>query len=446
MLNNFLNLFSDYEGFVILMIGLVLFIGLCVCSFASRYMKGDAKYHYFFIQLALLIFAVSIMIVANNLILFFIAWCMSNALLVSLMIHKSSWKAAKASGMLAAKNYFLGACCIGSAFTIFYLVTGEISINTIIHQNADSNLMLLALVLMLIGAMTQSAIWPFHRWLVSSLNSPTPVSAIMHAGLVNGGGFLLVRFAHLYLQHSRLLTVIFVIGLLTALLGTLWKLMQSDVKRMLACSTMGQMGFMLLQCGLGLFPAAVAHLVWHGMFKAYLFLGSGSAAQEKRFDLHYPPKLSVFICALFCGFFGSLAFAYVTSKSWLAGDTTLVLTFIAFLTSSQLALPMLQVKPFQKLPLVLMATTIIGFCYGFSVQLIAWVMEPMSITKPQTLNAVHIIGIIILTLAWFSMLFFKHKTKAIRLPAWMLRAYVAALNASQPCPKTVTSHRNQYQY
>ena len=107
----------------------------------------------------------------------------------------------------------------------------------------------------------------------------------MHAGLINGGGFLLARFAPMLAIQPPILNLIFIAGITTALLGTLWKLMQSDVKRMLACSTMGQMGFMIAQCGLGLFPAAVAHLSWHGLFKAYLFLSTGSAAKEKRLDL-----------------------------------------------------------------------------------------------------------------------------------------------------------------
>jgi NAD(P)H-quinone oxidoreductase subunit 5 len=301
-------------------------------------------------------------------------------------------------------------------------------------------------VLLLIGAMTQSAIWPFHRWLTSSLNSPTPVSAIMHAGLVNGGGFLLTRFAPLYLEHSTLLTVIFAIGLVSALLGTLWKLMQSDVKRMLACSTMGQMGFMLIQCGLGLFPAAVAHLVWHGMFKAYLFLASGGAAQEKRFDLSYPPNPFTFICALICGVIGSIGFSYATCKSWFADDTTLLLMVVAFLAASQFALSILCHKIRQKIPLALAATILMGLVYGSSVRLIEWMMEPMLLMHPQPLNALHIAGIIVLTLTWLLFLFIRNKDKTIESPAWILKGYVKSLNASQPHPPTVTTHRNHYQY
>lgn len=429
-----------------IMIALVFFIGVCVGSFAYRYMKGDTQYRSFFTHLTLLIGVLSVMVSADNLALLLGAWCISNLLLVRLMIHKSGWKAAKNAGILAAKNQALGALSIAISFGLLYNASGETSIQALVHQSSSSPLILHALIFLLIGAMTQSAIWPFHKWLVSSLNSPTPVSAIMHAGLVNGGGFLLARFAPLYFDHSMLLTTIFVIGLSSALIGTLWKLMQSDVKRMLGCSTMGQMGFMLAQCGLGLFPAAVAHLVWHGMFKAYLFLASGSAAQERRFDLGYPPKPFTFCLALICGAAGSLGFSYGSGKSWFAGDTTLVLMVVAFVTASQFALPMLRQKTPQILPLALMATTVVGFAYGGSVNLICWVMEPMRLMQPQPLNGLHVAGIIALTLAWLSILFVRNNKKTDKLPVWMLKNYVAALNASQPHPDTVTAHRNSYQY
>lgn len=428
------------------MIALVAFISVCVGSFAWRYMKGDTQHPAFFIQLGLLVASLSAMVSADHLAVLLAAWCISNMLLVRLMVHKKCWKAAKASGRLAARNYILGSACIAGAFAMFYSATGQAGIQALLHKPVESSLMLPALALLLIGAMTQSASWPFHRWLTSSLNSPTPVSAIMHAGLVNGGGFLLARFAPLYLNHSALLTAIFVIGITTALLGTLWKLMQSDVKRMLACSTMGQMGFMLAQCGLGLFPAAVAHLVWHGMFKAYLFLASGGAAQEKRFDLGYPPRPFTFFCALICGVAGSLGFASASGKSWLAADTTLVLMVAALLSATQFALPMLRHKPLHTLPLALTATILVGLAYGGSVHLIVWGMEPMHLMQPQPLNGWHIVGIIALTVAWLLVLFLRHHQKAAQPPAWMLKNYVSALNASQPHPTTVTAHRNHYQY
>lgn len=446
MLNSFLSFSSSWDRLAIIMMTLVVFIGLCIGSFATRYMRGDIKYRAFFTQLILLIVSVCIMVSTDNLFIFLIAWCLNNILLVRLMIHKSSWKAAKASGIMAAKNYCLGACFLISAFIIFYSVTGELSIHKILLESTQSMSITIALVLILIAAMTQSAIWPFHRWLISSLNSPTPVSAIMHAGLINGGGFLLVRFAPLYLQNSTLLTVIFAIGFITAILGTLWKLMQNDVKRMLACSTMAQMGFMVAQCGLGLFPAAIVHLVWHGMFKAYLFLASGSAAQEKRLDLGYPPKLSTLICALLGGLTGSLSFGYVTGKSWLTGDTTLVLMVATFIAASQFALTILQVNPLKRIFLTFISTAIVGLFYGFSIQIISWILEPMRLMQPQILNIFHIMGIITLMLAWLAILFLRNVAKPANFPSWILKCYVATLNASQPHCDTITAHRNHYQY
>lgn len=430
----------------ITLIALVVFIGVCVGSFAYRYLKGDTHYRLFFIRLAALIGSVMIMVSADHLLLLLVAWCLSNGLLVRLMIHKTNWKAAKAAGLLATKNFIWGAVCVASAFILFYTETGETSIQALVHQPTLYSTTLLALGLLLMGAMTQSAIWPFHRWLLSSLNSPTPVSAIMHAGLINGGGFLLARFAPLYLKNPALLTVLVVLGLCTALLGTLWKLMQPDVKRMLACSTMGQMGFMVVQCGLGLFPAAVAHLVWHGLFKAYLFLSSGSAAQEKRVDQGYPPSPIAFSGALVCGLTGSFCFAVSSGKAWMAGDTTLVLIVVAFLTASQFALPMLQSKPLRKLPLVLIGTGLFGVVYGGSIQLITWFMAPMGLMQPQPLNGFHLTGLLALTLAWLSRLFLRTPEQTASSPDRMLKGYVTALNASQPHPDTITTHRNQYQY
>jgi len=259
---------------------------------------------------------------------------------------------------------------------------------------------------------------------------------------------VLARFAPLYLQATDLLTIFFILGLLTALVGTLWKLMQSDVKRMLACSTMGQMGFMIAQCGLGLFPAAVAHLCWHGMFKAYLFLASGSAAQEKRFDLQHPPSASVFAAALLCGLAGASTFTWAGNLDFHTGDTTLFLIALCVIAGAQLARPILQHKTaWQAAPLALLVTTTAGALYGFSVHAFKAFLEPLDFMQPQDLNAIHFIGFIILLTAWLLMLFRRPaEGKAASSPAWMLRLYVTILNASQPHPKTVTAHRNDYQY
>ena len=430
------NLFN-FDSLAMIMITLVGFIGVIVAKFSINYMKGDKKYRSFFILLFLLITTIILMVTADHLLVFILAWSLSNFTLVKMMIHKSAWRAAKESGLLTAKTYLLGFVSIFIAFILLYIATGEASIKAIINQKNDSPLILIALIFILIAAMTQSAIWPFHKWLISSLNSPLPVSAIMHAGLVNGGGFLIVRFAPLYLNYPGILNIIFIIGLSTAIMGTLWKLMQSDIKRMLACSTMAQMGFMIAQCGLGLFSAAIAHIILHGLFKSYLFLSTGSAAGEKRLELHYPPSLMSFVCALICGVLGSYIFALISDRAWLTPDTSFLLVSGAFIGATGLALPILRNNLLIKLPLALFATSFAGAIYGLNIRILENILEPLDLFQPQALNILHIIGLVLLALFWLMVIFVRHMSS---------RLYVRALNSSQPNPKTITTHRNYYKY
>lgn len=438
--------FYKFDEMAFIMFVLIAYLGICVASFAARYMRGDAQFGRFFVYFGLLAVSVAVMVSADSLYWLLLAFYVGHVLLVRLMIHKSGWQAAYHSGRLALINYSWSAVFITLAFILFYLSTGAMRVHEVIQHHVQTIPFMLALILLLVAAMMQSAIWPFHRWLLSSLNSPTPVSAIMHAGLINGGGFLLVRFAPLYLQHTTLLAVIFSVGMITAMLGSLWKLMQHDIKRMLACSTMGQMGFMFVQCGSGLFASAVAHLISHALFKAYLFLASSSAAQEQRFKVDYPPRWRVFIYTLVCGIVGSFAFGYSSGNSWFSADTTLVLMVIAFISASQLVIPLLQAHHLRWRGLWAVATaTVTGFIYGANMSFITWVLEPLHLMQPQALNGIYVAGIIALLCAWLAMLLMRGMS-IDKTPPYLLKSYVMALNASQPHPSTITTYRNHYQY
>jgi len=443
-----------FDTLSLIMIGLVGFVGICVAAFSSRYLKGDSQYSNFFIMLALIILSVFVMVSANHIALFLLAWLTSNALLVRLMVYKPNWREARNSGYLAAKSFGLGFICLSAALGLLAFASGEQTIQGLLNTAHNPLILGPALCLILIAAMTQSALWPCHRWLISSLNSPTPVSAIMHAGLVNGGGFLLARFAPLYFTMPDLLTIVFIVGFITAPLGTLWKLMQSDIKRMLACSTMGQMGFMIAQCGMGLFPAAIAHLCWHGLFKAYLFLASGSAAQEQRLDLGYPPSAKEFAIGLICGIFATFAFIVASGKDLFAGDTTLILIALAFMAGTQFALsivksPIVKSPTLYFVPVAIAVTTVMGGLYGLSIYALESLLSTLDIAQPQTLNIFHMLAIGLLILTWLGMLFYRlFYQKADRekeYPKWMIKSYVRMLNASQPHPNTVTAHKNHYQ-
>ncbi|NKB47129.1 MAG: proton-conducting membrane transporter [Legionellales bacterium] len=433
------------DNLSLIMMGLVGFVTISIVSFSSRYLKGDRKQSFFYLNLAILISIIFIMVSADHLFLLLVLWAASNYFLTRLMRHKREWEAARQSSILAIKNFGLGLIFLGSSFSILYIVTGETSIQIMLSKPIETPWVIISGLLMLLATMTQSALWPFHRWLTSSLNSPTPVSAIMHAGLVNGGGFILARFAPMLLEQPVTLNIIFITGVITATLGILWKLMQSDVKRMLACSTMGQMGFMIAQCGLGLFPAAVAHLCWHGLFKAYLFLASGSAAQEQRLDLEYPPSLKHFSMALIGGALGAYMFSLTSGKNIFAADTTLLLILLAMIAGTQFALPILRRHSLVKIPLATLVTALIGALYGLSMCFIEQLLTPLAISNPQPLNGLHLLALFVLTGAWLAILFGRHP-KQKQIPTWMLKIYVRMLNASQPHPKTVTAHRNQYQF
>ena len=137
-------------------------------------------------------------------------------------------------------------------------------------------------LLVALAAFARSAQFPLHTWLPYTMEGPTPVSALMHAGIVNAGGFLINRFAPLFVHTSVVLHVIFAVGLVTAVLGSILMLTQNDIKKALGYSTMGQMGFMFVECGVGAFSLAIYHLIAHGMFKGTLFLGAGSVIGNAR--------------------------------------------------------------------------------------------------------------------------------------------------------------------
>lgn len=444
--------FSDYikhffhvDALSMVIMGLVAFVSISIGSFSIRYMKGDRRHKSFFINLSALVLGVFLMVSSDHILLFLFSWIGSNVLLSRLMLHKKDWEAARQSSILALKNFALGFLFLGAALLVLYVVTGETSIQAILVKSIETKWIITSSVLLLLAAMTQSALWPFHKWLTSSLNSPTPVSAIMHAGLVNGGGFLLARFAPLLVTQPIVLNIIFVVGIITALMGTLWKLMQSDIKRMLASSTMGQMGFMIAQCGLGLFPAAVAHLCWHGLFKAYLFLASGSAAKEKRLDLDYPPSFKHFSLALLCGALAAYMFTIASGKQLWVLDTTLFLTLLAMIAGAQFALPILRGNGKTKILLAVVTTSIMGSFYGLSVHLIEEALAPLAIFVPQPINILHFTAAILLTGSWLAMLFIRPNHQNAH-PNWALKYYVQMLNASQPHPKTITAHRNKYKF
>jgi NAD(P)H-quinone oxidoreductase subunit 5 len=150
-----------------------------------------------------------------------------------------------------------------------------------------------AAVLTVIAAALKSAQFPFHGWLIQVMEAPTPVSALLHAGIVNAGAFLVIRMSPVVSYSATALGLLAVIGLITLALAALVMLTQTSVKVSLAWSTTAQMGFMLLECGLGLYSLAMLHLVAHSLYKAHAFLASGSVVDGFRAPaIDYNPSKS----------------------------------------------------------------------------------------------------------------------------------------------------------
>ncbi len=443
-----LYLWINANTLSLLLCSLVLLVSFVVHRFSLRYMHGDRLYRRFFILLSLLTLNAQVMALADNLFLFWGTWSISNMILVLLMVHKKDWAASKNSGLLAFYTLAPGSICLFIAFIILMLTYSTNSIQALIQQSDVTHLsaLYLSMSFILIAALTQSAIYPFHRWLISSLNSPTPVSALMHAGLVNGGGILLVKFAPLMILHQGLLTLLFLLGASSALLGTIWKLMQHDIKKMLACSTMAQMGFMMMQCGVGLFAAAIAHLCWHGLFKAYLFLSSGSTLMQTKSDSKTSDaSLVVIMASVIGGVVAMSTFAFTTDKSFSLVDANAFVLFFAFIAGTQLMLTWVRSQQtFLSLATGLLLASFSGFMYGWSIHLIECLLPNISALPAYRLSLLHWGVMALFGALWVVFNLGLHqKLGQSRLGCWL---YMNLFNASQPSVKTVTALRRDYNY
>lgn len=292
--------------------------------------------------------------------------------------------------------------------------------------------------------MIQSALVPFHQWLISSMTAPTPVSAFMHAGLVNAGGILVARFAPVVFDLSTVMLVLVVVGGASALLGQAWMLVQTDIKRQLGCSTVAQMGFMILQCGLGFVPAAITHLILHGFYKAYLFLGSGSVVEHKRprapsASESGPSALLSGAVALGTGLGGGALFAVLTGKPLTVLSSGLLLVFfvvLAVLHATNTLIRRTSLTPLARLvavpAAVLPALGIYAGVYNAVKGLLADV--PMLVV-PAQLSVVHIALVLVFILAYIAVERGLHRSSS--------RLYVALLNSSRPLPATVVDTRQR---
>lgn len=284
------------------MLTLITGVSTLVHLYSARYMSGDPGYARFFAKLGLITAFLTVFVMAGDLIVLYLAWeLVTLALALLLLDQAGAVPGARRSARRAVLIHRIG----GAGFLLGVIAAVELYGTSDLHdlfvamtaQPLDVNLLAwaglagpeiaaptLIAVLILIGAMSMSAQVPFHAWLPETMDAPTPVSALMHAGIINAGGFLLMRLSPIYSLSPEALQLVFLVGAVTAVFGSAVMLTQTDVKRTLGYSTMGQMGFMMMEAGLGAFALAIFHLIAHGLFKASLFMGSGSVIHAARRD------------------------------------------------------------------------------------------------------------------------------------------------------------------
>jgi NAD(P)H-quinone oxidoreductase subunit 5 len=265
------------------MLLLVAFVGWIVVRYARTYLDGEMRQGAFTGLLCVALAAVLLLVQAGNLVQLVAAWIATSVALHHLLLfypdRQAAQRAARKKGMFST----IGALALLFAITLIWVRFGTSDIATInrLARTADSSwLILVAAGLLALAALLKSAQFPTHGWLTEVMEAPTPVSALLHAGVINGGGFLLIRFADVLLSAPGVLAVLAMLGGFTALFGALVMLTQPAVKTSLAWSTVAQMGFMMLQCGLALFPLALLHIVAHSLYKAHAFLASGGAVEQ----------------------------------------------------------------------------------------------------------------------------------------------------------------------
>lgn len=261
----------------------VLTIGLIVQRYSVRYLLGDLHYRKYFALLTMTTSADALAWLSNDLRFLLVCWGVTLLGLTLLIGLKKEWQVARRAATYTGKMFALSWFILLIVIIWVTQTTGHWRLSEILAENSLAQFgtweKTCINLLFILSVMIPAAQWPFQRWLLDSVVAPTPISAVMHAGIVNAGGIMLTRFAPFFSGDPAQIVLLVIAGL-SVLIGTGMMLVQVDYKRQLVGSTIAQMGFMLIQCALGAYLAAIIHAILHGLFKSTLFLQSGSAIRQ----------------------------------------------------------------------------------------------------------------------------------------------------------------------
>jgi NADH-quinone oxidoreductase subunit L len=270
------------DGLSLTMLGVITGVGFFIHLFASWYMRGEVGYERFFSYMNLFVASMVLLVLGDNLALLYLGW--EGVGLCSYLLI-GFYYSDRANGKAAIKAFTVtrvGDVFMAIGIFILFQQLGTLNIQKILelapqHWQTGDTMVVLAALMLLGGAVGKSAQLPLQTWLADAMAGPTPVSALIHAAtMVTAGVYLISRTHTIFELAPDILFLVSAIGAITLLLAGFSALVQTDIKRILAYSTMSQIGYMFLALGVGAWDAAVFHLMTHAFFKALLFLGSGA--------------------------------------------------------------------------------------------------------------------------------------------------------------------------
>ncbi|HWU34107.1 MAG TPA: NADH-quinone oxidoreductase subunit L [Methylovorus sp.] len=264
---------------------LVQLLGTVIGGFSSRYLQGEAGQPRYIAALAAVLAAVHLLVLADHWLVLIGAWAFVGVALQYLLCFYAD----RPFALLAAHKKRiadrLADVLLIIAAALAWLEVGSGSLSALrehVLQQGISPTLQISAVTLVLAVILRTALLPVHGWLIQVMEAPTPVSALLHAGVVNLGGFVLIQFAPLLEQATPARMLLLIVGLATAVLAGMVMLTRVSIKVRLAWSTVAQMGFLLMECALGLYTLAALHLLGHSLYKAHAFLSASSVVRETR--------------------------------------------------------------------------------------------------------------------------------------------------------------------
>jgi len=451
------------------MMVLISGVGTVIYAYSIDYMYQDPHEPRYLALIGLALFVLLCLVSSSNLMMLFLFWQLLSYLLY-LLAHNHTHAGTLEGAFKTFTLLRVGDVTFLAGIVLAYALYGTLEFPALFAKAAGSSVTLSLLpgldisgatavtLLLFIGGMSKSAQFPFHIWLPHYLYAPTPATALLHAGIINAGGFLINRLAPLFGLSSTTLHVAFVVGTLTAVLGASMMLAQNDIKKTLGFSTVGQMGYMIMECGLGAFSLAVFHLIAHGLFKATMFLNSGNVIHKARQEAHFPHAdrqeeeqtfspltwSTGFLTTLMIPLLILLITHGVLRIPLLESQGTVIFLFFIWITSSQaiLTLTRLRAVPSWEVSAAMLATLLfVVFMYLFAVESFTAFLYPdpnevasyfRAAALPSWLFDLMILLATVMTVLSWCYLYLDAHGRAVWMPAWIrglrVQLYVLFMN------------------